>query len=111
MVCRQPPCTPCQWVDQLVSNGTGCGVDESWQEVVDDGPLVVPARQPAGALEDPFGTHALRPQIIDQLVVELDDRLVELDDDQVLVVTRVPDDGPAVAVTGHIQNTVDVRRQ
>ena len=67
---------------------------------MDDGPLVVPARQPAGALEDPFGTHALRPQIIDQLVVELDDRLVELDDDQVLVVTRVPDDGLAVAVTG-----------
>ena len=38
----------------------------------------------------PFGTHALRSQIIDQLVVELDDRLVELDDDQVLVVARVP---------------------
>ena len=36
---------------------------------------------------------------------------MELDDDQVLVVTRVPDDGPAIAVTGHIHDTVDVRPQ
>ena len=85
--------------------------DEAREEVVDDGPLVVPARQPARGLEHPFLTHALRPCVIDELVVELDDRLMELDDDQVLVVARVADDGPAIAVTGHVHDTVDVRRQ
>ena len=85
--------------------------DESREEVMDDGPLVVPARQPAGGLEHPFLTHALRPGVIDELVVELDDGLVELDDDQVLVVARVRDDRPAVAVTRHVQDTVDVRLQ
>ena len=77
---------------------------------MDHGPLVVPPGQPAGGLEDPFLPHALRSRVIDDPVVELGDGLVELDDDQVLVVARFRDDRPAVAVTRHVLDTVDVRR-
>ena len=73
--------------------------DESWKEVVDDGPLVVPAGQPAGGLEQPFLSDALGPGVVDDLVVELGDGLVQLDEDQVLVVAPVRHDRPPVAAT------------
>ncbi len=77
---------------------------------MDHGPLVVPPGEPARGLEHPFATDALRPGVIDDPVVELGDGLVQLDDDQVLVVARFRDDRPAVAVTRHVLDTIDVRR-
>ena len=77
---------------------------------MDHGPLVVPPGQPARGLEHPFATDALRPRVIDDPVVELGDGLVQLDDDQVLVIARLRDDRPAVAVTRHVLYAVDIRR-
>ena len=72
------------------------------------GPLVVPSRQPTGRLEHPLRTDALRPRLVDQAVVEARERLVQLNDDEVLVVARLRDDGSSGAVTRHVQHAVDV---
>ena len=98
--------------DLLVHGAIGTDelvADEAREEVMDDGPLVVPAGQPARGLEDPFATHALRPGVVDYPVVELSDGLVQLDDDEVLVVARFRDDRPAVAVTRHVEDAIGVQ--
>src|SRR4029450_13046304 len=85
--------------------------DESREEVMDQGPLVVPPSEPARGLEHPFLTHALCSHVLDDLVVELDDGLVELDDDQVLVVAFVADNRLAITVPRYVQDIVDIRLQ
>jgi hypothetical protein len=89
--------------DELVAHDGG-------EEVVRHGPLVVPAGQPAGRLEDPFGADSLRADQVDDPVVEPGHALVQLDDDEVLVVARLRDDRVSVAAAGHIEHPVDVGR-
>ena len=84
--------------------------DDAGQEVVRHGPLVVPARQSTGGLEHPLAADALRPRKVDEPVVEPGQCLVQLDDDEVLVVARLRDDGSSCAVARHVQDAVDVRR-
>ena len=73
------------------------------------GPLVVPPGQPTDA-SNTISARALRPEVIDDRVVELGDGLVQLDDDQVFVVARFRKDR-RVAITRHVLDTVDIRRQ
>src|SRR5947208_176289 len=70
------------------------GPDEPREEVVDHGPLVMPADDPASLVEPPIGREARDRRRVDDPVVELQDPQGEPGDDQVLVVAGVPEQGP-----------------
>jgi hypothetical protein len=69
-------------VDQLAA-------DQSWQEIVDDDPLVVPSGGPGSLVEQVAFGDAVGAQAIDEAVVHLQHRQVQLRHEKVNVVTRV----------------------
>src|SRR5918994_2626703 len=73
------------------------------QELVEDYPLVVPAGQPLGLVEDRAGTRGATGQhFVYYRVVELQERQLELGDDQVLVVAGIADVRDVLAVPRNI---------
>lgn len=85
-----------------------CGdvrTDDPRQEVVDDGPLVVPADDPLCLAEELTAgeTCALLTDMLDDLVVEAYEQQVQLRDDQVLVVARIADQRDLVVVSRQIR--------
>ena len=74
------------------------GPDEPREEVVDHGPLVMPADDPASLVEPPIGREARDRRRVDDPVVELQDPQGKPGDDQVLVVAGVPEQGPRLRV-------------
>jgi hypothetical protein len=71
-------------VEQLLD---GVLADHPGQEVVHDDPLVVPSCQPLRLGEG--------PSVVDEVVVQLEERDVKLRDDQILVVAGVTEVGGA----------------
>src|SRR6266568_577030 len=71
---------------------------QSREEVVDDGPLVMPADDPACLVEPPFRGQLGDGRRLDDLVVILEEAEGELGDDQVLVVPGVPEERAALRV-------------
>ena len=70
---------------------------------MDDDPLVVPAGQPLGLFKKLIsGKPLLGAYLIDEPVVQLQEREVKLRDDSVLVVTRVADQRPALLVARQV---------
>ena len=82
-------------VDQL-------GADQPREVVVDDHPLVVPDGLAPRGLEDVRGGDAALAGQLDQPVVDLDHRHVQLRDDDVNVVARVADQRDSLGVSRHV---------
>src|SRR6266508_2945965 len=72
--------------------------DEAREEVVDDGPLVMPADDPPSLIEPPFRWQLEDGRPLDDLVVIPEDAKGELRDDQVLIVPGVPEERSALRV-------------
>jgi hypothetical protein len=73
------------------------------QELVEDYPLIVPAGQPLGLDEDRAGTRGATGQLfVYYRVVELQERQMELGDDQVLVVAGIADVRDVLAVPRNV---------
>ena len=85
------------------------GVGDALQEIVDHDPLIMPARQPRGAPEGIAFIRHPRHQRgrVHHLVVEADERLMELRDDDVLVVTRIADLGDTGLIAQVIVDRLD----
>ena len=78
------------------------GTDQSWEVVVDDHPLVVPGRFAPRRLEDLRTGDAAVAGQLDEPVVDLDHRYVQLRDDYVDVVARVADQRDSLRVSRHV---------
>lgn len=79
-------------------------VDDARKEVVRDRPLVMPADPALRLLEQVVtGEPGLREDLLHHSIVEPQKRGVQLGDDEVLVVARIADDGPALAVARHVR--------
>lgn len=77
--------------------------DDPFQKVVRDDPLVVPAHDPLRLVEDLLTLHlCLLGDVVDDLVVKVDEQQMKLRDDEVLVVSGVTDQGPALAVSRQV---------
>lgn len=81
--------------------------DDQRQELVHNDPLIVPPDELLRALEQPRAT----PELVDHRVVELQERELELRDDQVLVVARVSDQRRVDAVAWHVAGSRGVDQQ
>ena len=66
--------------------------DEPRKEVVDDRPLVMPPHDPAAFVEPFLGGERRERRGVDHPIVVLDESQRELGDDQILVVTGVPEE-------------------
>ena len=75
--------------------------NDVWQEVIHHHPLEVPRGNAPGIIE--------AMPLIHEPVVEACERDVQLQDQEVLFVSRLADLGRAVGVTGKIQHAVHVR--
>ena len=76
--------------------------DQPRQEVVQDHPLIVPARDAPRLLEEPVLRRTTRPQPIDRGVVQLEHHHVQLGDKEVGVVTGIADERHPLRVAGQI---------
>ena len=86
--------------------------DDRGQELMHDDPLVMPAHEPLGTVKDAVGVgHALGRDRLYDFVVELQQREVQLRDDQVLIVSRVADQCGVLAVARQVTRRGGVDEQ
>ena len=77
--------------------------DQAGQEVVPDDPLVVPGQCPLGRIEQAILRRTVGPEPVDEPVVGVQQRQVQVSDEDVDVVARVADQGYALAVAGQVE--------
>jgi len=82
-------------------------IGDAGQEVGPQHPLVVPGHQLAGGAEQPPLRHTLLGQVVDNPVVEADERQMRLCDDEVLVIARIRDQWQPLLGLGLLAGRVD----